>query len=81
MTITVKIESPSGEIIGKSAERYIPDIPEIDKQGFRIFFDEIETAVLESRKEVSDAAVSEYLSRISQKKHLNSKCAQGKHGN
>jgi hypothetical protein len=46
----------------------VPYIEEIEKQGFRSAFNDLETAVLEGRKEACDNAVSEYLEAISQKK-------------
>jgi hypothetical protein len=68
MTITVEITGANGEIVKQTRERELPDMEEFDKQGFRKSLDDIETAVLEARKEVSDEAVSEYLSSISKKK-------------
>ncbi len=69
MRISVSIEDDNGKaIVTKSSEREIPYIEEIEKQGFRAAFHDLETAVLESRKEVCDNAVSEYLETVSQKK-------------
>ena len=69
MRISVIIEDENGEaLITKSSEREVPYIEEIEKQGFRSAFHDLETAVLESRKEVCDDAVSEYLEAVSQKK-------------
>jgi len=68
MRITINIEDENGEaIITKTAEREVPYIEEIENQGFRAAFHDLETAVLESRKEASDKAVSEYLEIISKK--------------
>jgi len=69
MEISVNIKDENGNIIiTKSSERSVPYIEEIEEQGFREAFHDLETAVLESRKEVCDNAVSEYLATISQKK-------------
>ena len=69
MEISLVIKDENGEIlVEKTSEREVPYIEEIEKQGFRSAFHELETAVLESRKEVSDEGVSEYLEGISEKK-------------
>ena len=69
MRISVTIEDESGNaIVTTSNERKVPYIEEIESQGFREAFHDLETAVLESRKEVCDEAVSQYLEEISQKK-------------
>jgi len=69
LRITVSIEEENGEaIITRESERTIPYISEIEEQGFRAAFHDLETAVLESRKEAGDSAVSEYLEHMSQKK-------------
>jgi hypothetical protein len=69
MRITITIEDENGEaLISTSDERKIPYIEEIDEQGFRTAFHELETAVLEGRKVASDKAVTEYLESMSQKK-------------
>jgi len=67
--ISIKIKDESGkEIIGSISEKEIPYIEEFTNQGFRSAFHELETAVLETRKAVSDSIVSEYLELISEKK-------------
>ena len=69
MQITVSIKDENGEVIvSKENERQVPYIEEIDTQGFRAAFHDLETAILESRKEVCDNAISEYLEAISLKK-------------
>ena len=69
MEITVKITDESGEmIVSSSREREVPYIGEIERDGFRAAFHELETAVLEGRKEASDEAVTEYLEHMSKKK-------------
>ena len=71
MEIKVTIKDENGESIAtRTSERKVPYIEEIETQGFRAAFNELETAVLESRKEASEGALSEYLEIISQKKHL-----------
>jgi hypothetical protein len=69
MKITIEIEGESGEILAsRESSREVPYIEEVIEQGFRGAFHELETAVLESRKEVSDGIVSDYLEVISKKK-------------
>ena len=69
MRISVIIEDENGKIIiDKTSERSVPYINEIEEQGFRAAFHDLETAVLESRKEVSESAMSEYLEIMSKKK-------------
>ena len=70
MEITITVKDENGEaIVTRTSERKVPHIAEIESQGFRAAFHELETAVLEGRKEASDGAVSGYLKAIS---HLNS---------
>jgi len=70
MQISVTIKDENGEpIVTNTSERTVPYIDEIDAKGFRSAFHDLETAVLESRKEVCDNAVSEYVEIMSQKKH------------
>ena len=70
MEITVTIKDENGEsIVASTIECAVPYIEEIETQGFRSAFHELETAVLESRKQASEKAISEYLESISQKKH------------
>jgi len=69
MEITVKITDENGEtIVESSRERLVPYIGEIEREGFRAAFHELESAVLEERKAVSDELVSEYLEHMSKKK-------------
>jgi len=69
MEITIKITDENGEtLVRQSSERAVPYIAEVETQGFRGAFHEYETAVLESRKEVSDVVTSEYFEVISKKK-------------
>jgi hypothetical protein len=69
MRISMVIEDENGEeIVTKTSERNVPYIEEIEAQGFRAAFHDLETAVIESRKEACDEAVSAYLGAMSQKK-------------
>jgi len=62
------IKDENGQVIAsKESERGVPYIEEIEARGFRGAFHELEKAVLESRKEVCDGVVSEYLEVVSQK--------------
>jgi len=75
--ISVKIKDEDGkEIIETVSEKEVPYIEEFVSLGFRTAFHELETAVLESRKEVSDSIVSEYLEYISEKKREMSQAAK-----
>ena len=68
MKITITITDENGEtLVEQQSERTIPYIDEIDRQGFRAAFHDLETAVLESRQEVSNGAMSEYLEHMSKK--------------
>jgi len=69
LTITVSIKNKEGEIITTSeSERAVPYIKEVEENGFREAFHDIETAILESRKEAVDTALSSYLETMSLKK-------------
>ena len=70
LTMTVTIKNKEGEIITISeSERPIPNIQEIEEQGFRASFHDMETAILDSRKEVTESALSSYLETLSLKKN------------
>jgi hypothetical protein len=69
LTITVTIKNKEGEVItANESERAVPYIREIEEQGFRAAFHDLETAFLESRKEAVENALSSYLETISLKK-------------
>ena len=69
LEITVKIKDEYGnEIVGETVEREVPFLEEFESQGFSAAFHDLETAVLETRKEASDNMVSEYLEAVSKKK-------------
>ena len=69
MEITITIKDETGEsIVSSTSTREVPYIEEIETCGFRAAFHELETAVLEGRKEASERALSEYLEAVSQKK-------------
>ena len=69
MKITVQYKNEKGETITESvSEREVPFLREFEKEGFPVAFDQLETAVLEARKEVCDEATSKYLEELSQKK-------------
>jgi len=51
MRISVNIEDETGNvIITKASERKAPYIEEVEKQGFRAAFHELETAILKAAK-------------------------------
>lgn len=67
--ITVEIQDEAGEtIVSNVQERPVPYIEEIEKQGFRAAFHELETATLETRKVACELTVAEYLEIMSKKK-------------
>ena len=69
MEIFVRITDENGEILAsRESIREVPYIDEVINQGFRGAFHDLEQAVLESRKEVSDGIVADYLEVISEKK-------------
>ena len=69
LNITVTIKNKTGEIITTSeSERAVPYIREIEEQGFRTAFHDLETAVLETRKEAVENALSSYMETMSLKK-------------
>ncbi|MCL1819579.1 MAG: hypothetical protein FWG36_02860 [Oscillospiraceae bacterium] len=70
LTVTVTIKNQDGEIITiNESERAVPYIKEIEEQGFRNAFHDLETAVLETRKEASETVVTSYLETMSLKKN------------
>jgi len=74
LKIIMQIEDENGEtLIRQTSEREVPYIEEIEREGFRKAFHEIETAVIELRKETSDEIVSEYLEMVSEKKRKGSR--------
>lgn len=67
--IQITIEDENGAtLVSSTSERAIPYIEEIEQQGFRSAFHDLETTVLETRKEASEEAVSAYLESMSLKK-------------
>ena len=68
MEMTIKIKNEAGEIIEKTISREIPDLKEFEEKGFRTAFGEIETAVLESRKTISEEIIETYMEEVSKKK-------------
>jgi hypothetical protein len=69
MEIIVRIKDENGQVIVTNmSERSVPYIEEIDTKGFRAAFHDLETATLESRKEVCESTISEYLEVMSKKK-------------
>ena len=67
MTITVEITTEDGKIVSRTRTDEIPGMEDFERNGFRDSFDKIETAVLESRKEVGDTAIEAYLNDVSKK--------------
>jgi hypothetical protein len=69
MQITIKFEDDNGKTVTKpiNIKRNIPWIKEFDDVGFEEAFDNLETAVLEARKEASEKAIEGYLESMSKK--------------
>ena len=69
MKISITIEDENGEtLVSRASEREVPYVEELISKGFGGAFHDLETAVLESRKEVSDGITEDYLELISEKK-------------
>ena len=68
MKMTIEIKNEDGEIIEKIISREIPHIKEFEEKGFRTAFGEIETAILESRKTISEEILEIYMEEMSKKK-------------
>ena len=68
MEMMIKIINEEGEKIEKRISREIPDLREFEEKGFRSAFGEMETAVLESRKRVSEEILERYMEEMSKKK-------------
>ena len=70
--VTVRVKDENGQtLVNNTSERKIPYIEEIDEQGFRAAFHDLETATLESRKEACELTIAEYLETMSKKKRRN----------
>ena len=79
MEITVRIKDENGNtIVNNMSERSVPYIEEIDAMGFRAAFHDLETATLESRKEVCELTISDYLEVMSKKSPI---VRSGRHTN
>jgi hypothetical protein len=77
MKITIEIEDENGETLAiRTSERAVPYVEEILSKGFRGAFHDLETAILESRKEVSDGIAVDYLELISKKKRKESQAKE-----
>ena len=68
MTITIEIAQEDGSVIKNTRTEEIPGLADFELNGFRDSFDTIEAALLETRKEISDTTIEDYLSDISKKK-------------
>ena len=68
MEMMIKIINEEREVIEKRISREIPDLKEFESKGFRRAFGEIETAVLESRKRISEEILERYMEEMSKKK-------------
>lgn len=62
------IDEDGNEVIKTISEKDVPNLQDFDRLGFREGFHQLETAVLDARKESAEAAVEGYLSKLSEKK-------------
>ena len=68
MKITIEITDENGEVVKKTINRAVPDLKDFEEKGFRAAFGEIETAVLESGKTISEETMEAYMEELSKKK-------------
>ena len=69
MRISVIIEDENGsELVKTESSKEVPSLVDFDQLGFREGFHQLETAVLEARKESAETAVENYLEALSKKK-------------
>ena len=68
LRISVSVEDDEGNIVAASeSARAVPFLKGFETEGFRKAFGTLENAVLDARKEASDAAVEQYLECIAKK--------------
>jgi len=71
LRITISVEDDNGNaVVASESSREIPTLEGFQSQGFRKAFGVLENAVLDARKEASDAAVEQYLEDMSKKTQL-----------
>ena len=69
MEITICFKDSDGNITAKaSSESEVPSLKEFNKLGFEAAFNQLETVILEERKNTTERAVEGYVSEISKKK-------------
>lgn len=69
LRISIEITNDDGKkLVEAISEKEVPYMKEFERDGFEAAFDQLETAVLEARKETSQEAVSKYVSKLSKKK-------------
>jgi len=72
LTISIGITNEEGqEIVKTTSEKEVPSFEEFEELGFRKGLHEIETAILEARKEAGETAAAEYMTQTSKKKRNN----------
>lgn len=68
LKISVEIIDDNGkELVKAISKRDIPYMKEFERDGFETAFGQLETAVLEARKEASEETISKYVSKLSKK--------------
>ena len=69
MKITICFTDGDGNITSEvSSESEVPSLKEFNKLGFEAAFNQLETVILEERKNTTERAVEGYVSEISKKK-------------
>jgi len=64
----MEVIDESGEkLISTTSEREMPYMEEFWRDGFSVAFNDLETAVLDARKEASEAIVTEVVEQIGKK--------------
>jgi hypothetical protein len=71
LRVTVSVEDENGNVVVASeSSREVPYLDGFEAQGFRKAFGTLENAVLDARKEASEAVVEQYLENMSKKKRM-----------
>ena len=74
LKISIEINDEDGKNLVKAvSKREIPYMKEFERDGFEAAFGDLETAVIEARKEASEEAVSKYVSALSKKNETRNK--------
>jgi len=73
LRVMISVEDDNGNaVITSESTREVPTLDGFQSQGFRKAFGVLENAVLDARKEASDATIEQFLEDMSKKKQLKS---------